>query len=58
MRLLFAPVASNPPADLLLTPLTGKGYPLSGWLVQYQLLLAVLDPFTDEGAWILPVRHG
>ena len=47
-------MASNPPADLVLAPLTGKGYPLSAWLVQYQLLLAVIDPFTDEGAWILP----
>lgn len=46
-------VASNPPSDLTLTPLTGRGYPLSAWLVQYQLLLAVLDPFTNESAWIL-----
>jgi hypothetical protein len=47
-------VASNPPADLVLTPLKGKGYPLSAWLVQYHLLLVVLDPFTNESAWILP----
>jgi hypothetical protein len=46
-------VASNPPADLTLTPLTGKGYPLSAWLVQYQLLLVGLDPFTNESAWLL-----
>ena len=47
-------MASNPPADLALAPLTGKSYPLRAWLVQYDLLLAVLDPFTDESAWILP----
>ena len=53
-RLTLTPVASNPPADLILAPLTGKGYPLRAWLVQYHLLLAVLDPFTDESSWILP----
>jgi hypothetical protein len=47
-------VASNPPADLVLTPLTGKGFPVSAWLVQYQLLLVALDPFTNESAWALP----
>ena len=47
-------MASNPSSDLQLTPLRGRGFPLSGWLVQYQLLLAVLDPFTHEAAWILP----
>ena len=48
------PVASNPPADLFLQPLTGKGFPISGWLVQYQLLLIALDPFTNESAWAFP----
>ena len=47
-------MASNPPADLLLQPLTGKGFPISAWLVQYQLLFVVLDPFTNESAWALP----
>ncbi len=37
----------------MLTPLKGKGFPLSGWVVQYHLLLAVLDPFTNESTWIL-----
>lgn len=52
-RLISPPVATNPPADLMLTPLTGKGFPLSGWLVQYHLLLVTLDPFTNESAWLL-----
>ncbi len=47
-------MASNPPADLFLQPLTGKGFPISGWLVQYQLLLVALDPFTNESAWAFP----
>jgi hypothetical protein len=37
----------------MLTALTGKGYKLSAYLVQYQLLVVVIDPFTNEGAWIL-----
>ena len=49
----FAAVASNPPSDLTLTPLRGKGIPLSGWLVQYDLLLVGIDPFTNESAWLL-----
>ncbi len=47
-------MASNPPADLQLQPLTGKGFPISAWLVQYQLLLVALDPFTNESAWAFP----
>ena len=47
-------MASNPSADLVLSPLTGKGFPLSAWLVQYQLLLVILDPFTTESSWVLP----
>lgn len=46
-------MATNPPADLVLTPLTGKGFPLEAWLVQYQLLFVALDPFTNEASWIL-----
>lgn len=46
-------MASNPSTDLVLTPLTGKGFPLSAWLVQYHLLLVALDPFTNESAWLL-----
>ncbi len=53
-RLPFSAVASNPPSDLVLTPLTGKGLPLSAYLVQYHLLFVVLDPFTNEASWILP----
>jgi hypothetical protein len=46
-------VASNPPSDLVFTPLTGKGFALSAWVVQYHLLLAVLDPYTNESTWVL-----
>ncbi len=46
-------MASNPSAELVLTPLTGKGFPLRAWLVNYHLLLVAVDPFTNEGSWIL-----
>ena len=46
-------MAANPPTDLILTPLTGKGFPLSANLVQTHLLLVALDPFTNEAAWLL-----
>lgn len=46
-------MAANPSTDLQLTSLNGKSYPLSAYLVQYQLLAVVLDPFTNESAWVL-----
>ncbi len=46
-------MAANPSVDLKLTSLNGKSYPLSAYLVQYQLLAVALDPFTNESAWVL-----
>jgi hypothetical protein len=46
-------VAANPSVDLKLTALNGKSYPLSAYLVQYQLLAVALDPFTNESSWVL-----
>jgi hypothetical protein len=46
-------VAANPSVDLQLSALTGKSYPLSAYLVQYQMLSVVLDPFTNESSWVL-----
>jgi hypothetical protein len=47
-------VASAPPLDLELTPLHGPGRTISQWLTNFHLGLFVLDPFTNESAWILP----
>lgn len=41
--------------ELLLTPLGGEGRSLREWLVTFHLAFVALDPFTNEGAWILPV---
>jgi hypothetical protein len=46
-------VASNPPADLILTPLRGHARPLSRWLTTFHLASVVIDPYTVESAWIL-----
>jgi hypothetical protein len=48
-------VASAISTDVLLTPLTGKGRTLREWLTTFHLAVVALDPFTKEGAWILPV---
>lgn len=41
--------------DIQLTPLTGKGRPLREWLTTFHLAVVALDPFTNQGAWILPI---
>ena len=35
-------MATNPPADLVLTPLNGEAQPISGWVVTFQLAVVVL----------------
>lgn len=47
-------MASDPPADLELTPVNGKGRSLHQWLTNFHLLVMALDPYTNESAWILP----
>ena len=47
-------MASNPPPDLVLAPLRGQARTLREWLTTFHLSFVALDPFTDEGAWILP----
>lgn len=46
-------MVADPPADLTLTPLTGEPRTVSEWLTNFHLLLAVIDPYTNESAWIL-----
>ncbi|MBK9180608.1 MAG: hypothetical protein IPM45_13800 [Acidimicrobiales bacterium] len=44
----------DPPADLALTPLHGRARTVQEWLTTFHLALVVLDPYTNESAWILP----
>ncbi len=46
-------MASDPPPDLVLTPLRGKPRTVGQLLTTFHLLIVALDPFTDESAWIL-----
>lgn len=46
-------MAKNPPLDLELFPLDGTARPLSEWLTTFHLASVVLDPYTNESAWIL-----
>ncbi|HEX2849659.1 MAG TPA: hypothetical protein VHN98_03865 [Acidimicrobiales bacterium] len=46
-------MASNPAQDLVLTPVNGTGKTVEQWLTTFNLLLIVLDPYTNESAWIL-----
>lgn len=46
-------VATDPPADLMLTPLKGEPRSIAGWLTTFQLAVVVLDPFTNESSWLL-----
>ena len=47
-------MATNPPPDLVLTPLGGEARPLQEWLTTFHLASVVLDPYTNESSWILP----
>jgi len=42
------------PADLELKPINGEAQTLEEWLLLFHLVVVVLDPYTDESAWILP----
>ena len=48
-------MATTISTDVQLTPLTGRGRSLREWLTTFHLAVVALDPFTREGAWILPV---
>lgn len=46
-------MATDPPADLKLTPLNGEARTLDEWLKTFQLVAVVLDPYTNESSWVL-----
>lgn len=52
---LVVPVATTISTDVDLTPLTGRTKTLQQWLTTFHLAVVALDPFTNEGAWILPI---
>ncbi len=46
-------VANNPSPEVQLTPLNGEARPLVDWLVTFHMAAVVLDPFTNQSAWLL-----
>ena len=47
-------MASNPPLDLVLTPVNGAGKPLTAWLTTFHLAFVAVDPYSEESRRILP----
>ncbi len=39
--------------EMILDSIRGKGFPVRDWLTSFPLVMVVLDPFTNESAWIL-----
>jgi hypothetical protein len=48
-------VATTISTDVTLTPLTGRSRTLNEYLTTFHLAVVALDPFTQQGAWILPI---
>jgi hypothetical protein len=46
-------MASDPPADLALTPVGGEPHTVREWLTTFHLAVVALDPFTNESSWLL-----
>ncbi|TML43296.1 MAG: hypothetical protein E6G27_01945 [Actinobacteria bacterium] len=47
-------MATDPPPQLVLTPIRGKPRTVRELLTTFHLVFVALDPFTNESAWILP----
>ena len=50
----FAAVVTNPPPDLVLTPINGAGRPIKGWLTVFHLFVVAVDPSNERSAWLVP----
>ncbi len=46
-------MTTSAPPDLELAPLAGEARKLSEWVTNFHLALVVLDPYTNESAWLL-----
>lgn len=47
------PVTTDVPADLELTPLSGRTRTIAEWTTNFHLAIVAIDPFTLESSWIL-----
>lgn len=46
-------MTTSPSLDTILHPLVGDARPLSEWLTTFHFASVVVDPYTNESAWIL-----
>ena len=46
-------VATAPAVDVELASIQGEARPFGNWLTMFPLVLAVVDPYTHESAWLL-----
>ena len=46
-------MAANPSPDLLLTPMTGPGRPVSAWISMFHLVFVAIDPWDQRSRRIL-----
>ena len=46
-------MATDPPPDLTLAPINAEPRTVEQWLTMFHLAFVVLDPFTNESAWLL-----
>ena len=51
-------MATDAPLDLVLRPLTGDPRTLGDQLTTFHLAAVILDPFTNESAWIIETAGG
>ena len=47
-------MATNPPPDVVLTPLTGRPRTVREWLTTFHLLFVAVDPGSVRSRWIVP----
>ncbi len=47
-------VATDPSADLMLTPLGGRPREVRALLTTFHLLLVAFDPYEEQSSWLLP----
>lgn len=50
-------MAKDPALDITLAPLEGDPKTLGEWMKTFHLVSVVLDPYTNESSWILPVAR-
>lgn len=50
-------MATDPPLDLVLTPLKGRPRTIREQLTTFHLVFVAVDPFTEQSAWLLPTAR-